>query len=127
MIERFFNSAISDGEDSDVARQVTTPQSYCRLAQLYMISAVGTICSAIGVTSNEDNLKKARQSLDACKWCDLDIISQRSRYLYFVVESDWYTINGDTEKADDAALKAHQIAEKTSYALEILTLKTRSL
>ena len=127
VIERFFNSAISDGEDSDVARQVTTPQSYCRLAQLYMISAVGTICSAIGVTSNEDNLKKARQSLDACKWCDLDIISQRSRYLYFVVESDWYTINGDTEKADDAALKAHQIAEKTSYALEILTLKTRSL
>ena len=120
MIERFFNSAIHDGEDSDVARRVTTPQSYCRLAQLYM-------CSAIGVIGNEDNLKKARQLLDACKRCDLDIISQRSRYLYYVTESDWYTINGDTEKADDAAMKAHQIAEKTSYALEILTLKTIGL
>ena len=118
VIERFFNSAISDGEDSDVARRVTTPQSYCRLAQLYMCS---------GVTGNEDNLKKARQSLDACKRCDLDIISQRTRYLYFVVESEWYTINGDTEKADDAALKAHQIAEKTSDTLEILTLKTVGL
>ena len=77
MIERFFNSAIGDGEDSDVARQVTTPQSYCRLPQLYMRSAIGTMCSAIGATSNEDNLKKARQSLDACK-CQLGFISHIS-------------------------------------------------
>ena len=118
MIERFFNSAIHDGEDSDVARQVTTPQSHCRLAQLYL-------SSANGVTGNKDNLIKARQSLDACKLCDLETISQRSRYLYYVIESEWYANNGDTEKADDAAMKAHQVAEKTSYALGILLTKGR--
>ena len=118
MIEKFFNSAIHDGEGSDVARQVTIPQSYCRLAQLYMRSANG-------VTGNEDNLIRARQSLDACKLCDLETISQRSRYLYYVIESEWYANNGDTVKADEAAMKAHQIAEKTSYALGILLTKGR--
>ena len=118
MIERFFNSAIHDGEDNDVARRVTTPQSYCRLAQLYM-------SSANRVTGNEDNLIRARQLLDACKLCDLETISQISRYLYYVIESEWYANNGDTEKADDAAMKAHQITEKTSYALGILLTKAR--
>ena len=81
--------------------------------------------SANGVTGNEDNLIRARQSLDACKLCDLETISQRSRYLYYVIESEWYANNGDTVKADEAVMKAHQIAEKTSYALGILLTKGR--
>ena len=104
LIEKSFHSAINDGKDSDIARRVTLPQSHCRLAQLYMSSAIH------GITSNEDSLKKARQSLDACK-CQLGFISQISQHLYYVVESHWYRNSGNSSEAVRLAKQACRIAE----------------
>ena len=66
--------------------------------------------SAIGVTSNEDNLKKARQSLDACK-CQLGFISQISQHLYYEVEANWCRNSGNPSEAVRLAKEACMIAE----------------
>ena len=117
IIEKAFHSAINDGKDSDIARRVTLPQSHCRLAQLYM-------SSAIGVTSNEDNLKKARQSLDACK-CQLGFISHISQHLYYEVEADWYRNSGNLSEAVRLAKEACRIAENINYTLGISSSKAK--
>jgi len=117
IIEKAFHSAINDGKDSDIARRVTLPQSHCRLAQLYM-------SSTIGITSNEDNLKKARQSLDACK-CQLGFILQISQHLYYEVEADWYRNSGNLSEAVRLAKEACRIAENINYTLGISSSKAK--
>ena len=108
LIEKSFHSAINDGKDSDIARRVILPQSHCGLAQLYMSSV------SHGVTGDEDNLKKARQSLDACK-CQLGFISQISQHVYYVVEADWYRNSGNSSEAVRLTKEACQIAVNITY------------
>ena len=117
IIEKAFHSAINDGKDSDIARRVILPQSHCMLAQLYM-------SSAIGATSNEDNLKKARQSLDACK-CQLGFISHISQHFYYLVEADWYRNSRNLSEAVRLAKEACKIAENNNYTLGISSAKAK--
>ena len=117
IIEKAFHSAINDGKDSDIARRVILPQSHCRLAQLYT-------SSAIGASSNEDNLKKARQSLDACK-CQLGFISHISQHFYYLVEADWYRNSGNLSEAVRLAKEACKIAENNNYTLGISSAKAK--
>ena len=117
IIEKAFHSAINDGKDSDIARRVILPQSHCRLAQLYT-------SSAIGATTNEDNLKKARQSLDACK-CQLGFISHISQHFYYLVEADWYRNSRNLSEAVRLAKEACKIAENNNYTLGISSAKAK--
>jgi len=66
-----------------------------------------------GVTDNRESLRKARQSLDTCK-SDFALLSQQSKYLYYVIESDWYRNIGDVTKAVNSCRTACRVLEGTA-------------
>ena len=107
-IELSFHRAIGHGQGNHIARQSIVPQSHCRLAQMYL----GSTQYKAGVTDNIENLRKARESLDTCE-SDFAFLSQQSKHLYYVIESDWYRNSGEVTKAVESCRTACRIAEGT--------------
>ena len=117
-IEQCFRSAISHAHLSEIAMYVILPQSHIRLAQLFL----GSTQYSSGTPTNPESFRKARDSLDAV---DLKVISQRSKSLYYMVESDWYKIKGDVPKAIEQAECACNIAESIQFTLGVSSAQAR--
>ena len=118
IIEQHFRSAIDHAHQSEIAMYVILPQSHVRLAQLYL----GSTQYHHGTTTNPENIKKARDSLNAVNF---GFVSQRSKSLYYMVESDCYRAGGDIPAAIDRAKLARSTAEDIQFTLGVNSAKSR--
>ena len=118
IIEQHFRSAIDHAHQSEIATYVILPQSHIRLAQLYL----GSTQYHHGTTTNPENIKKARDSLNAVNF---DFISQRSKSLYYMAESDCYRAEGDIPAATNRANLARSIAEGIQFTLGVNSAESR--
>ena len=120
IIEQHFQTAIAHAQYCEIAKDTTLPQSHVRLAQLYL----GSTQYHHGTTTNPENIKKARDSLNAVE-SNLESISERSKSLYYMVESDCYRAGGDIPSAIDCAKLAHSIAEGIQFTLGVNSAESR--
>jgi len=118
IIEQHFRSAIDHAHQSEIATYVILPQSHVRLAQLYL----GSTQYHHGTTTNPENIRKARDSLNAVNF---DFISARSKSLYYMAESDCYRAGGDIPAAIDCAKLARSTAEGIQFTLGVNSAESR--
>ena len=118
IIEQHFRSAIDHAHQSEIAMYVILPQSHVRLAQLYL----GSTQYHHGTITNPENIKKARDSLNAVNF---GFVSQRSKSLYYMVESDCYRAGGDIPAAIDCAKLARSTAEGIQFTLGVNSAESR--
>ena len=118
IIERHFQTAIAHGQDCEIAKDTTVPQSHIRLAQLYL----GSTQYHHGTTTNPENIKKARDSLNAVNFA---FISQRSKSLYYMAECDCYRARGNIPAAIDCAKLARSTAESIQFTLGVNSAESR--
>ena len=110
IIEQHFQRAIVHAQYCEIAKVTTLPQSHIRLAQLYL----GSTQYHHGTTTNPENIKQARDSLNAVA-CNLKSILARSKSLYYMAESDCYRAGGDIPAAIDCAKLACSTAEGIQF------------
>ena len=120
IIEQHFQTAIAHAQYCEIAKDTTLPQSHIRLAQLYL----GSTQYHHGITTNLEDIKKARDSLNAVE-SNLESISQRSKSLYYMVESDCYRAGGDIPAAIDRAKLARSTAEGIQFTLGVNSAESR--
>ena len=120
IIEWHFQTAIAHGQYCEIAKDTTVPQSHIRLAQLYL----GSTQYHHGTTTNPENIKKARDSLNAVAR-NLKSISVRSKSLYYMAESDCYRAGGDIPAAIDCANLARSTAEGIQFTLGVNSAESR--
>ena len=120
IIEQHFQTAIAHAQYCEIAKDTTLPQSHIRLAQLYLDSTQ----YHPGTTTNPGNIKKARDSLNAVA-SNLESISERSKSLYYMVESDCYRAGGDIPTAIDRAKRARSTAEGIQFTLGVNSAESR--
>ena len=120
IIEQHFQTAIAHGQYCEIAKDTTVPQSHIRLAQLYL----GSTQYHHGTTTNPENIKKARDSLNAVGR-NLKSISVRSKSLYYMAESDCYRARGDIPTAIDCAKLARSTAEGIQFTLGVNSAESR--
>ena len=118
IIEQHFRSAIDHAHQSEIATYVILPQSHVRLAQLYL----GSTQYHHGTTTNPENIRKARDSLNAVKF---DFMSERSKSLYYMAESYCYRAEGDIPTATDHAKLARTTAEGIQFTLGVNSAESR--
>ena len=118
IIEQHFRSAIDHAHQSEIATYVILPQSHVRLAQLYL----GSTQYHHGTTTNPENIRKARDSLNAVNF---DLMSERSKSLYYMAESDCYRAEGNIPAATDRAKLACTTAEGIQFTLGVNSAKSR--
>ena len=118
IIEQHFRSAIDHAHQSEIATYVILPQSHVRLAQLYL----GSTQYHHGTTRNPENIRKARDSLNAVNF---DFMSERSKSLYYMAESDCYRAKGNIPAATDCAKLARSTAEGIQFTLGVNSAESR--
>ena len=118
IIEQHFRSAIDHAHQSEIAMYVILPQSHVRLAQLYL----GSTQYHHGTTTNPENIRKARDSLNAVNF---GFMSERSKSLYYMAESDCYRAEGDIPAATDRAKLARSTAEDIQFTLGVNSAESR--
>ena len=118
IIEQHFRSAIDHAHQSEIATYVILPQSHVRLAQLYL----GSTQYHHGTTTNSENIRKARDSLNAVNF---GFMSERSKSLYYMAESDCYRAEGDIPAATDRAKLARSTAEDIQFTLGVNSAESR--
>ena len=117
-VDELFARAIFDDRIHESGLGLIAPHSLLRLAQMCLSSTHFTP----GTTTNYKKIERARNCLNAIIYSSL---SQRSKCLYCLIESDLHRNCGRLDKAKESLDFALSISKEYNFELEISSAQTR--
>ena len=110
-IKQDFRLAIDFARSHDIGMDVVEPHSHIRLAQ----QCLGSTQFHAGRVTDEESIREARNSLSEV---NVDMLSQRSKSLFHLLQSDLYMNEGKLEEAIYSATTSLELARIGHFTVE---------
>lgn len=110
-IKQDFRLAIDFARSHDIGMDVVEPHSHIRLAQ----QCLGSTQFHAGCVTDEESIREARNSLSEV---NVDMLSQRSKSLFHLLQSDLYMNEGKLEEAIYSATTSLELARIGHFTVE---------
>ena len=117
-IKEDFRLAIDFARSHDIGMDVVEPHSHIRLAQQCLQSTQ----FQAGHVTNRDRIREASNSLGEV---NVDMLSQRSKSLFYLLKSDLYMNEGKTEEAIGSAIVSLELSKNGKFAVEQQSAESR--
>ena len=117
-IKEDFRLAIDFARSHNIGMDVVEPHSHIRLAQQCLQSTQ----FQAGHVTNRDRIREASNSLGEV---NVDMLSQRSKSLFYLLKSDLYMNEGKTEEAIGSAIVSLELSKNGKFAVEQQSAETR--
>ena len=117
-IKEDFRLAIDFARSHNIGMDVVEPHSHIRLAQ----QCLGSTQFQTGQVTNRDRIREASNSLGEV---NADMLSQRSKSLFYLLKSDLYMNEGKTEEAIGSAITSLELSKNGKFAIEKQSAEAR--
>ena len=117
-IKEDFRLAIDFARSHDIGMDVVEPHSHIRLAQQCLQSTQ----FQAGHVTNRDRIREASNSLGEV---NVDMLSQRSKSLFYLLKLDLYMNEGKTEEAIGSAIVSLELSKSGKFAVEQQSAESR--
>ena len=117
-IKEDFRLAIDFARSHNIGMDVVEPHSHIRLAQ----QCLGSTQFQTGHVTNRDRIREASNSLGEV---NVDMLSQRSKSLFYLLKSDLCMNEGKTEEAIGSAIVSLELSKNGKFAVEKQSAEAR--
>ena len=117
-IKQDFRLAIDFARSHDIGMDVVEPHSHIRLAQ----QCLGSTQLQAGRVTDKKRVREAKNSLSEV---NVDMLSQRSKSLFHLLQSDLYMNEGKLEEAIDSATTSLELSITGNFTVEQRSAEAR--